>query len=53
MLVKIDPELYIIYAVMERVQLVIYAALSTALYVTIRASLIFWRKLTSKLVEWG
>ena len=38
---------------MERVQLVIYETLPKALYGTLRASLLFWQKLTAKLVEWG
>ena len=32
---------------------VLYVELVKALYGTLRAALIFWQKLTSKLVEWG
>ena len=53
MLVKINPELNNRYAVMEQVQLVLYAALDKALYGTIHAYLLFWHKLTTKLIEWG
>ena len=53
MLVKIDLELYNRYAVMEQYQLVIYVALNKSLYGTLRASLLFWRKLAAKLIEWG
>ena len=49
-LVNINPELYRRYVVMEQGQLVMYMALSKALYVTIHASLLFWRKLIDKLV---
>ena len=51
MIVKIDPELYIRYAVMEQGQLVIYAPLFKALYGTLCAYLLFWRKFTAKMVE--
>ena len=51
MLVKIYTELYNRYAVMDQYQLVIYAALNKLLYVTLHASLLFWRKLTDKLIK--
>ena len=38
---------------MEQYQLVIYAVLKKALYGTLRASLLFWRKLTAELIERG
>mmetsp|Transcript_21699 Transcript_21699/g.63826 ORF Transcript_21699/g.63826 Transcript_21699/m.63826 type:complete len:82 (+) Transcript_21699:411-656(+) len=49
-LVKIDPVLYKKYVVIEHGREVIYYALSKALYGTLRASLLFWRKLTQKMV---
>ena len=38
---------------MEQYQLVIYAALNKELYGTLRASLLFWRKLPAELIELG
>ena len=38
---------------MEQGQLNIYAALNKALYGSLRASVLFWRKPTDKLIEWG
>ena len=51
MLVKIYTELYNRYAVMDQYQLVIYAALNKLLYGTLHASLLFWRKLTDRLIK--
>ena len=53
MLVKIDPRLYRKYIQVERGKPVLYVELVKALYGTLRASLLFWRKLSAKLVEWG
>ena len=53
LLTKCDPKLYRQYVVTENNKLVLYVELLKALYGTLRAALIFWRKLTSKLVEWG
>ena len=39
--------------VTENNKLVLYVELIKALYGTLRAALIFLRKLTSKLIEWG
>ena len=52
-IIKVDLVLYSRYAVMEQIQLVIYAALSKALYGTICDSLLFWWKLNYKLIECG
>ena len=52
LLLRIAPE-YAKYVVMERGQKVLYMLLLKALYGTMRAALLFWRKLTSKLQEWG
>ena len=53
LLTKCDPKLYRKYVVTENNKPVLYVELIKALYGTLRAALIFWRKLTSKLVEWG
>lgn len=53
MLIKVDADLYTKFSVVERGKTVIYAALSKALYGTLRASLLFWQKLSAKLQEWG
>ena len=53
LLTKCDPKLYRQYVVTENNKPVLYVELIKALYGTLRAALIFWRKLTSKLVEWG
>ena len=52
-IVKIEPELYNRYSVMDQEQMVIYATLNKALYGTLRVYLLFWYKLTAKLVERG
>ena len=53
LLIKCDPKLYRKYVVTENNRPVLYVELMKALYGTLRAALIFWRKLTSKLMEWG
>ena len=53
LLTKCDPKLYRQYVIKENNKPVLYVELIKALYGTLRAALIFWRKLTSKLVEWG
>ena len=53
LLTKCDPKLYRQYVVTENNKPVLYVELIKALYGTLRAALIFWRKLTSKLIEWG
>ena len=53
LLTKCDPKLYRQYVVTKNNKPVLYVELVKALYVTLCAALIFWRKLTSKLVEWG
>ena len=53
LLTKCDPKLYQQYVVTENNKPVLYVELVKALYGTLCAALIFWRKLTSKLVEWG
>ena len=53
LLTKCDPKLYHQYVVTENNKPVLYVELIKALYGTLRTALIFWHKLTSKLVEWG
>ena len=53
LLTKCDPKLYRKYVVTENNKPVLYVELVKALYGTLRAALSFWRKLTSKLVDWG
>ena len=53
LLTKCDPKLYWQYVVTENNKPVLYVELVKALYGTLRTALILWRKLTSKLVEWG
>ena len=53
LLTKCDPKLYRKYVVTENNRPVLYVELMKALYGTLRAALIFWRKLTAKLIEWG
>jgi hypothetical protein len=52
LLLQIAPE-YKRYVVIEGGQRVLYVLLLKALYSTMRAALLFWRMLTSKLQEWG
>ena len=53
LLMKLDPKLYRPYLVTENNKKVLYVELKKALYGTIRAALLFWKLLTSKLEEWG
>jgi hypothetical protein len=53
MLVKMDPKLYQKYVKDENGKTVLYVELLKALYGTMRAALLFWKLLSSKLVQWG
>jgi hypothetical protein len=53
LLVRLDPQLYRKYVQTERGKTVLYVELKKALYGTLRAALLFWRKLTEKLKEWA
>ena len=53
LLAKCDPTKYQPYLVIERGKPVLYVKLVKVLYGTIRATLIFWRKFTEQLIEWG
>ena len=53
LLTKCDPKLYPQYVVTENKKPLLYMELIKALYETLHATLIFWRNLTAKLIEWG
>jgi Reverse transcriptase (RNA-dependent DNA polymerase) len=53
LLVKLDPKLYRKYVQTINGKSVLYVELKKALYGTMRAALLFWRLLTSKLVAMG
>ena len=50
---KCDPTKYQPYLILEKGKPVLYVELVKALFGTIRAALIFWRKFTKQLIEWG
>jgi hypothetical protein len=50
MLVRMDPKLYQKYVRDENGKAVLYVELLKALYGTLRASLLFWKLLSSKLI---
>jgi Reverse transcriptase (RNA-dependent DNA polymerase) len=52
LLLNVAPE-FSPYVTMENGRRVLYVLLTKALYGTLRAALLFWRKLTSQLKEWG
>ena len=53
LLVKLDPKLYRKHVQTEGGKTVLYVELRKALYGTLRAALLFWKKLTEKLKSWG
>ena len=53
LLVKINPKLYRKYVQVEKGKTVLYVELRKALYGTLKAALLFWRRLTGVLKEWG
>ncbi len=53
MLVKLDPQLYRKYVKDENGETVLYVELLKALYGTLKAALLFWKKLSAQLKEWG
>jgi hypothetical protein len=53
LLVKLDPKLYRKYVQTINGKSVLYVELKKALYGTMRAALLFWQLLTSKLVAMG
>ena len=53
MLVKLDPQMYRKYVKDENGKTVLYVELLKALYGTLKAALLFWKLLSSKLLSWG
>jgi len=53
LLVRIDPMLYRKHVQLERGKQVLYVELKKALYGTLKAALLFWKRLSTQLVEWG
>jgi hypothetical protein len=54
LLLKLEPKLYSKYVQIERGKEVLYVELKKVLYgSTLRAALLFWKKLSAQLQEWG
>jgi hypothetical protein len=53
LLAKLDQKMYSKHTVIEHGKVVLYVVLLKALYGTLRAALLFWRKLSAALVSWG
>ena len=53
LLLQIDPDMYGPYVTYENGEKVIYVELLKVLYGTLRAAILFWRKLNAKLLEDG
>ena len=53
LLVRIDSNMYKQYVQLEKGKPVLYVELRKALYGTLKAALLFWKKLSSTLQEWG
>ena len=53
LMVRIDPKLYRQYVQVEKGRQVLYVELKKALYGTLKAALLFWRRLSSQLETWG
>jgi hypothetical protein len=53
LLVRIDPKMYRKHVQMENGKQVLYVELKKALYGTLKASLLFWKKLTAELNKLG
>ena len=53
LLVRIDPKLYRQYIQIEKGRQVLYVQLKKALYGTLKAALLFWKRLSSQLIKWG
>lgn len=53
LLVRIDPKLYRRHVLLENGKQVLYVELKKALYGTLKAALLFWRRLSGQLIEWG
>ena len=53
LLAQCDPTKYQPYLTTENGKTILYVELVKALYGTIRAALIFWRKITKQITKWG
>ena len=53
LLAQIEPQLYRKFIIAERGKKVLYVKLRKALYGTIQAAFLFWKKLTSELIKMG
>ena len=53
LLVKLDPKLYRKFVQVEKGKNVLYVELKKALYGRLKAALLFWKKLSAQLQEWG
>jgi hypothetical protein len=53
LLIKLEPKLYRKFVQIEKGKPVLYVELKKALYGTLRAALLFWKKLSAQLQEWG
>jgi Reverse transcriptase (RNA-dependent DNA polymerase) len=53
LLVKVDPKMYRKYVQTEKGKTELYVELKKALYGTLKAALLLWRKLTAELKKWG
>ena len=53
LLMKLEPKLGRKYVTNKKGRMVLYVELEKALYGTLQAALLFWRKLTSSLQKWG
>jgi hypothetical protein len=53
LLVRIEPKLYRKYIQIEKGKQVLYVELRKALYGTLKAALLFWKRLTGELKKWG
>jgi hypothetical protein len=53
LLVRIDPKLYRKYIRIEKGRQVLYVQLMKALYGTLTAAFLFWKRLCSQLIKWG
>jgi hypothetical protein len=53
LLIKISPSTYAPHVATERVKTVLYVIIAKALCGTLKAGLLFWEHLSSKLTSWG
>ena len=52
-LTNIDPNLYHKFKKFENNKPIMYVKLEKAIYGTLQAALLFWKKLTNTLLSWG